>query len=325
MPDMNRIVRVGALALGVLGIGLLLLERSTEPVALASGDPSPGAFARSLQGTEPDGHLRFFANLPSGQTVTSADLPNEALKRLFDYYLSALGEADEAGVLRQIGLEIDKNLPPAHARAARQLLGKYVDYKKALAELEQQLGRDAQSSEGGIESIRKRFEGMRQLREKFFDPREQIDMFGFEEAYDKVALSQLEVSLNPQLSETQKAQRLNALQANLPAEVKAELDAPRQVVLLQNKVDQLREQGASDDEIYRLRAQAVNPEAAARLAELDREEAAWKNRITQYQAARQQILQSGDSTAQQQAALQQLQIRQFSAQERPRLTAYEGS
>jgi lipase chaperone LimK len=110
----------------------------------------------------------------------------------------------------------------------------------------------------------------------------------------------------------------------LPAQVKAELDAPRQVLLLQHKVEQLREQGASDDEIYRLRAQTVNPEAAARLAELDREEAAWKNRIAQYQVARQQILQSGDSAAQQQAALQQLQMRQFSAQERPRLTAYEG-
>lgn len=325
---MNRTARIGALALGFLGllsIGVLLFERSTAPEALASGEPSPGAFARSLQGTEPDGHLRFFANLPTGPAVTSAELPNEALKRLFDYYLSTLGEADEADVLRQIGQEIDKNLSGAHARAARQLLGKYVDYKKALADLEQKLGRDGQTSEGSIDSIRKRFEGMRQLREKFFDVREQSDMFGFEEAYDRVAMSQLEIAHNQQLTEAQKAQRLSALQANLPAQVKAELDAPRQVLLLQNKVEQLREQGASDDEIYRLRAQTVNPEAAARLAELDREEAAWKNRIAQYQVARQQILQSGDSAAQQQAALQQLQMRQFSAQERPRLTAYDNN
>lgn len=321
---MNRIVRLGALALGLVCIGLWLLPPHKDHAAAASGGSTQEAFVRSLQGTEPDGRLRFFAHLPSGPTITSADLPNEALKRLFDYYLSALGEADEAGVLRQIGQEIDKNLPPAHARAARQLLGKYVDYKKALAELEQKLGREGQSSAGGIDSIRKRFEGMRQLREKFFDQREQSDMFGFEEAYDKVALSQLEIALNTQLPEAQKAARLSALQANLPAQVKAELDAPRQVVQLQNKVDQLREQGAGDDEIYRLRAQTFNPQAAARLAELDREEAAWKNRIAQYQTARQHILQSGDSAAQQQAALQQLQMRQFSAEERPRLAAYEG-
>ncbi len=318
-----RLIQSAVLGLGMLCIAWMVWQSAPENVPTVSvHTPSP-AFARSLQGTEPDGQLRFFANLPARATVSSADLPNEALKRMFDYYLSTLGEADEAGVLRQIGQEIDKNLRGAHALAARQLLDKYVGYKKALAQLEQELGRAGQTGEGGMDSIRKRFDGMRQLREKFFDPRQQTDMFGFEEAYDQVALSQLEVTLNNQLSEVQKTQRLNALQANLPSQVKAELDAPRQVLMLQNRVDQLREQGASDDEIYRLRAQKVNPQAADRLAELDREEAVWKNRIAQYQAARQQILKSSNSPAQQQGALQQLQMLQFSDQERPRLTAYE--
>ena len=318
-----RLIQSAVLGLGLLCIAWMLWQRTPENVPSVSALTQPAALARSLQGTEPDGQLRFFANLPAKDTVTSADLPNESLKRMFDYYLSTLGEADEAGVLRQIEQEIDKNLRGAHALAARQLLYKYVGYKKALAQLEQDLGRAGQTGEGGIEGIRKRFEGMRQLREKYFDPREQSDMFGFEEAYDQVALSQLEVTLNSQLSEDQKTQRLTALQANLPSQVKAELDAPRQVLMLQTRVDQLREQGASDDEIYRLRAQTINPQAAARLAELDREEADWKTRIAQYQASRQQILQSSNSAAHQQAALQQLQMRQFSDQERPRLTAYE--
>ena len=83
-------------------------------------------------------------------------------------------------------------------------------------------------------------------------------------------------------------------------------------------------QQALIDQVPPHRQRKMHRQIAARLAELDREEAAWKNRIAQYQVARQQILQSGDSAAQQQAALQQLQMRQFSAQERPRLTAYEG-
>jgi lipase chaperone LimK len=139
-----------------------------------------------------------------------------------------------------------------------------------------------------------------------------------------VALSQLQITQNGQLSDAQKAARLSALQANMPAAVKADLDAPRQVARLQDKVAQLREQGASDDEIYRLRAQTFTPEAAARLADVDREEAAWQNRVGQYQAARQQILTSIDSPSQQQEALLQLQLKQFSPQERPRLKAYEG-
>lgn len=321
MRHLNAVKTAGMVGLLCMGL-FIFLRPGNSDITVPTGSAA-GGFARSLEGTEPDGSLRFFANLPASATVNSADLPNEALKRMFDYYLSALGEADEASVLHQIGLEIDKNLSGAHARAARQLLGKYVGYKKALADLEQSLGRDGQTSEGGIDSIRKRFEGMRQLREKFFDPREHQEMFGFEEAYDRVALSQLEITQNGQLSDAQKAARLSALQASMPAAVKADLEAPRQVARLQDKVMQLREQGASDDEVYRLRAQTFNPEAAARLAEVDREEAAWKNRMAHYQAARQQILQSESSPAQQQAALQQLQLKQFSAEERPRLAAYE--
>ena len=322
MRHLNAVKTAGML--GLLCIGLFIFLRPENTATTTPAGQTTERFARSLEGTEPDGSLRFFANLPASATVNAADLPNEALKRMFDYYLSALGEADEASVLQQIGLEIDKNLSGAHARAARQLLGKYVGYKKALADLEQSLGRDGQSSEGGIDSIRKRFEGMRQLREKIFDAREHNEMFGFEEEYDRVALSQLEITLNSQLTDAQKAARLTALQTNMPAAVKADLDAPRQVARLQDKVAQLREQGASDDEIYRLRAQTFTPEAAARLADVDREEAAWGNRIGLYQAARQQILTSIDSPSQQQEALLQLQLKHFSPQERPRLKAYEG-
>lgn len=322
----QRLALAGGVALGLLCLGLAIawiLEREQS-------DPENGAFVPSLAGTEPDGQFRASKGLqpyalgPAGHgQVTSADLPNEALKRMFDYYLTALGEADEANVLAHIRREIDKNLSGPHAKAAHQLLTKYVDYKKALAELEQSLNRHGGAALGGVEGIRQRFEGMQQLRQKFFDAREQEDMFGFEEAYDQLALAQLDITQNQTLSERQKTERLNALHANLPSQLKAELEAPRQVVQLQDKAEKMREQGASDDEIYRLRASAVSPAAADRLAAVDREEIAWKNRIAQYQAARQQILQSTQSAPEQRAALQQLQAREFSAHERPRLAAYE--
>jgi lipase chaperone LimK len=149
-------------------------------------------------------------------------------------------------------------------------------------------------------------------------------MFGFDDAYDGVALSQLEINLNTALTPTQKEEQLQALKGSMPAQVKAELDAPRQVAQMQNKVDTLRAQGASDDEVYRLRAQTFSPEAAARLAEVDRQEAAWQQRIAQFQAERQRIRQTIESPTEQQAALQALVRQQFSDQERPRLVAYEG-
>jgi lipase chaperone LimK len=321
----NRYWRLATITgLGLTGGFFLLHQWSTPSPGKQHEQPLPAAFVRSLEGTQPDGRLHFFANLPTRASVTSADLPNLALRRMFDYYLSALGEADESAVLRQIGLEIDKNMSGAYATAARALLSKYVAYKKSLAELEKHLAETDQADPAGVGKLRTRFEAMRQLREKYFDWHEQDQMFGFDDAYDGVALSQLEINLNTALTPTQKEEQLQALKGSMPAQVKAELDAPRQVAQMQNKVDTLRAQGASDDEVYRLRAQTFSPEAAARLAEVDRQEAAWQQRIAQFQAERQRIRQTIESPTEQQAALQALVRQQFSDQERPRLVAYEG-
>lgn len=320
----NRYWRLATITgLSLAGGFFLMYQWSTPSPAQQHEQPLPPAFVRSLEGTQPDGRLHFFANLPTTASVTSADLPNLALKRMFDYYLSALGEADETAILRQIGQEIDKNMSGTYAAAAWALLNKYVAYKKSLSELEKSLAEKDPTDPAGVGKLRTRFEAMRQLREKYFDLNEQDQMFGFDDAYNGVALAQLEISLNTALTPAQKEQQLQALQSSLPAQVKAELDAPRQVAQIQNKVDALRAEGASDDEIYRLRAQTFSPEAAARLAEVDRQEAAWQQRIAQFQAERQRIRQTIKSPTEQQAALQALVRQQFSDQERPRLIAYE--
>jgi lipase chaperone LimK len=86
----------------------------------------------------------------------------------------------------------------------------------------------------------------------------------------------------------------------------------------------LRSSGASEDDIYRMRA-AVSPEAANRLADLDREEAEWKTRIANYLEQRRQLLSRDEnkSTTDKIAALQQLRDRYFSIQEQYRPAAYE--
>ncbi len=87
----------------------------------------------------------------------------------------------------------------------------------------------------------------------------------------------------------------------------------------------MRQSGASDDDIYRVRAAAFDPQAAARLAELDRDEAAWKARIQTYLAARDQVLlaQAGQSEPLRLAALAALRTAQFTPDEQKRLAAYE--
>jgi lipase chaperone LimK len=127
------------------------------------------------------------------------------------------------------------------------------------------------------------------------------------------------------LSAAQKKDQLAALDAALPAALKADREAPRTIINLEERAQAMRANGASDDEIFRMRAKELDPQAAARLAEVDRDEKAWKNRVDAYLAERTKLLKaSGDATdSQRQAAVAELQNAQFSVDERRRLAAFE--
>ena len=74
-----------------------------------------------------------------------------------------------------------------------------------------------------------------------------------------------------------------------------------------------------------MRSKEFTPEAAARLADLDREEADWKRRIANYLGERSQLLKTlaNAPESELQMALMRLQQSQFSEEERRRLPAYE--
>jgi len=91
------------------------------------------------------------------------------------------------------------------------------------------------------------------------------------------------------------------------------------VAQLDASVRALRAQGGGENEVYRLRASTFTPEAAARLAELDREESRWQQRIIAYQAQKAGL----PGGAQDAAALRQLRDASFTPEEQRRLGAYE--
>ncbi|MBL8511904.1 MAG: lipase secretion chaperone [Betaproteobacteria bacterium] len=276
-----------------------------------------GPFVRSMVGTTPDGDLRAIA----GRLDATASLPYAELKRLFDYYLSAVGEQSIEAITQQIHSVLEQTIPATHIGAAKRLLAQYLEFKRALVMLE----KNFTPVGPGAEAMRQRFTAMQALRARYFSPEETRGMFGFEDAYDLDALARLEISQNPALNAAQKKDQLALLDAALPAELREAHDAPRAVMKLEEMVQTLRTKGASDEEIYRVRAKEFGADAAARLAELDRDEQNWKNRITHYLSERRQLLkqQATASEADRQAALSQLQQTLFTPDERRRLAAYE--
>ena len=306
MAAPNTMLKLGA---GVLVAGLLAAtfyrpDIAHEPVVVRQG-ADPFAFVRSMEGTTPDGNVKQSAD---GVLVVDAELGH-----LFDYYLAGLGEKDLAAIRSEIERELDRRLKPGPAAQAKRLLASYLDYKRALVGLEQQL------KDGGdlALSARARLAATQKLRARFFSANEIAGLFSFSDAYDLDALARIDISLDPKLSDAQRSEKLAALDKKMSPAMREEREAPTRVLRTEESVQKMRAQGASDDEVYRVRAAAFSPEGASRLAQLDREESDWKQRISAYQTERASLPPGAE------ALQQQLRSKYFSEEEQRRLGAYE--
>ncbi len=316
-------VGVGLLSVAVIGGCLLAWWPAAEPattVAAVIGPVSRASpFVRSMQDTLPDGDLQAIQKGLAANT--SGGLAYGELKRLFDYYLSAVGEQSIETITLQIRGELDRRLPPAQAQKAQRLLGLYIEFKRELVRVESQ----PQLAGNGLQAIRGRFVAMQDIRARYFSAEESEGMFGFDDSYDMDAIARLEISQNPALTAEQKKRQLAAMDAALPEQLRKEREASSVVVRVEQQAQDLRAKGGSDDDVYRMRAKELDPQAAARLADVDREEAAWKGRIARYLEERSKLLlsQVNASASERDASLAQLQQSAFSEAERPRLKAYE--
>ena len=301
---------VGATALVVIGLQGLPVAAPRAVDAARAGEVPPPAVS-SLAGTTPDG----------GATATADDalVLDPALIRLFDYYLTTVGERPIAAIQAQVEHDLDGRLAPHAALQAKQLFARYVQFKTAL-----KAQRPAKPTGRSVDILREGLRMMLALRASYFTDAEAQALFGPQDAEASAALARMAIEQDPALDATQRRDRLAALDARLPASVRAEREAPLAVIHLEEAAQQIRAQGGSEDDVYRMRAAATSPEAANRLADVDRDEAAWKARIASYQAQRGAVLAAPGSDADRQAALGELRNRLFTPDEQRRLAAYEG-
>lgn len=323
MKTRNLTFLAATLSLIVASFFLMSKQASHEEQAIRlTPQDRMFSFVRSMEGTSVDGQA---TQADDGNLVVNAEL-----RLMFDYYLAATGEKSIPDIKREIENVLNQKLKPHAAAQAKELLARYLGYKQALLDLEKNTGASATShtnnmSNDMISAMQNRWQSMQKLRLQFFSAKDNQALFGFDDAYDMDALARLEISQNPAYSDKQKQEKLQALDATMSQELREAKNAPYQIIRLEEQAQQLRSSGASEDDIYRMRAAAVSPEAANRLADLDREEAEWKTRIANYLEQRRQLLSRDEnkSTTDKIAALQQLRDRYFSIQEQYRLAAYE--
>jgi lipase chaperone LimK len=326
----RNVRRAAAAGLAALGLALGLWALREQPPAAqdvavsASGssefivDPArpavaaPGAatppLPASLRGTEVPGGLAVDAAGHFRATLDALDL--------FEYYFSASGEEPDDRIRQRIETEIDARLEPPASEQALAFLDAYLRYREQARAL----------FESGFEDLplETRFQRIRELRRSVFGAADAEALFGAEEDRVRIDLERRRVVQDPALSADERARRLAALDERLPPEVREAQAAARAALDLRDAEARLRADGAGASEIHALREQRFGPEAAVRLAALDREREAWQARLDEWRATRTALeAEFADDPAQLAATLEAARAERFTAREQIRVEALE--
>lgn len=264
----------------------------------------------SFGGTQVDGIFRLDAD---GNLLISEDI-----RRIFDYFLAAVGEEPLRASVERLRAYIAAQLP-AHAREqALALLNQYLDYKRELVILERDLPQMA-----NLDALRQRETAVQALRARIFDAQTQQAFFAREEAYNQFTLQRLAILHNSQLDDAGKAAAVDQLRNSLPAEMQDAV-LPQLQNELRQQTAQLQANGAKPEQIRQLRQQLVGAEATQRLEVLDQQRQTWKKRIAQYSREKAVIVSNpGMSASDKRIAIAQLTAENFNEREQLRLEAAE--
>lgn len=283
------------------------LSRRPPPAELeaAAVEHAEAPLPASLRETETDGWLGVDDD---GHLVVTP-----GARWFFDYFLSATGEESPEDLRARIVGEIERRLPPTGAREAVALLDRYLSYRERV--------RSAQDT-GSADDLGDRLAELHRTRVDTFGASDAAILFGEEEQVQSADLRRRAVMSDTTLTPDERERQLHAIEQQLPPAVRAaRADTFAPLHLMQDE-QALRAAGGSADDVHALRAQRFGAEAAERLAALDREQAAWQQRVEAYHLARRRI--DADTTLSDSAraqALDALVTQRFTPQERLRIEA----
>ncbi len=287
----------------------LLAETAAKPALLITGlEHLPDSF----QGTNVDGEWQLDHQ---GNLIITYQV-----RLIFDYFLAAIGEEPLQQIEQRIRAYIGHQLPEPAANQANQLLSQYLALLEVLASYQAPDYR----TEQGIDNLAVHIQSISELRRSYLSPQVADAFYGDEEAYDRFSLSQLMIMKSNELTDQEKSEQIESLRLQQSYTLQDSLNQSQKLILVKRKTQALVEAGASEEELYASRQSYVGNEAAARLAELDRQRELWNQRMSSWFDLRQEVLsnpQLNDWDKQQQLA--QLQQERFSEQELRRVRALE--
>lgn len=270
-----------------------------------------GKLPESLRGIDVN-----WAIAANGKLVVSNDL-----RALFEFFLSTQSEEGTAVSIGRIEEYLQALLPGAAASEAQDILRAYIDYKKTLTRFEPPKGRVYTGDQkldliATIADVKQALNGRIQARRNFLGSEVADALFAEDEAYDLYTIRRLEIEQNGAWSEADKEALLAQAEAQLPEARRKRIQSERKEATLNQRIETLRAQGGNEEQIFAWRAELYGADEATRLALVDREQAAWMQRLQAYRAAKDSVLRlAGLSPQAKQQRIDELERSSFNAQE----------
>jgi lipase chaperone LimK len=254
----------------------------------------------SLRGSSVDGAIAFDAN---GRLRMTPDL-----RRRFEYYLALLGEFSVAELTRLLLEDVRASHGDAAMAAVQVAFERYLGLRQASSGLAQGL------------SLEERQQALQELRRQWFGAEAEA-LFADEVSHDAYALERLRLARLPPEQASEALAALEELRA--PAQRQAERQA-RTALLAEEQTRQFETLGLDAAARAAEREALWGAEAAARLQALDRERAAWDQRLRDYAAQRARVLSHpGLDAAARERALRELIETRFEGPERIRVLSLQ--
>ncbi|TVP54077.1 MAG: hypothetical protein EA349_12410 [Halomonadaceae bacterium] len=227
----------------------------------------------TIKGIDVDGRIHLDRN---GNLVYDRDL-----RRLLDFFIGLTQSREDEPALKQriSAYMAEQGVPPRVQDDVLAILDDYLDYREAS---------EVFAAQGG-EELEQAFERLYSLRRNHLGQDVADGFFADEEARVQMALDRQRILGDDSLSDEQRQQALLQLEQQLPEPTRQMREQARTIEEVGRAVAQLREQGASDEEVRALRAQRLGPEAAERFSRVDQQRDQWQQRLSAYQQERARI------------------------------------
>jgi len=265
-----------------------------NPVALVKTTTSEDISNKVSQAdVDAEGAQIFFSTKPNSlkdvpaPTALGVDLDgmliiDHRVKTLFEHYLSAMGEEPLENIILRIKYDLSQQLKGEAFEASIVLFEGYLQYRNQLGILKNDYAQNHTGSSYNLESVKAMKQSVQEMRYSFFDEQAIIGLFSQEDEYDEYMMSRAQITSNSEISQAEKNQALMLIEASAPNWISQNTAKSDYFASSRSTEKSMLINGATDNEMYKMRELNYGVEAANRLKDLDFQRRQWKVKLSAY-------------------------------------------